>query len=45
MDSNLHSPQPDDSDAKAAFRKPVSDTANRKYRRHSPASGSLSSDG
>ncbi|KAK9290763.1 hypothetical protein L1049_008939 [Liquidambar formosana] len=45
MDSKKQSPSPDNADAKTAFRKPSNDTANRKYRRHSPVSGSSSSDG
>uniref|UniRef100_A0A5B6Z8K2 Putative arginine/serine-rich coiled-coil protein 2 isoform X2 n=1 Tax=Davidia involucrata TaxID=16924 RepID=A0A5B6Z8K2_DAVIN len=45
MDSNLQSSSPDTADAKAAFRKPSNDAANRKYRRRSPISGSSSSDG
>ncbi|KAJ4706666.1 arginine/serine-rich coiled-coil protein 2 isoform X2 [Melia azedarach] len=35
---------PDTSATKAAFRKPLNDAANRKYRRRSPANGSSSSD-
>lgn len=45
MDSKTLSPSPDNADAKAAFRKPSNDAANRKYRRRSPVSGSSSSDG
>ncbi|KAA8517283.1 hypothetical protein F0562_017576 [Nyssa sinensis] len=45
MDSNLQSSSPDNADAKAAFRKPSNDAANRKYRRRSPINGSSSSDG
>ncbi|KAM6571690.1 hypothetical protein CsatA_015770 [Cannabis sativa] len=44
MDANLQSSSPDNSDIKTAFRKPTTDAANRKYRRHSPVSRS-SSDG
>ncbi|XP_031489203.1 uncharacterized protein LOC116256831 isoform X2 [Nymphaea colorata] len=42
MDSTLASQSPDSSDAKPSFRKPASDAVNRRYRRHSPASGSAS---
>ncbi|KAF7147970.1 hypothetical protein RHSIM_Rhsim03G0036800 [Rhododendron simsii] len=45
MESKTLSPSPDNADAKAAFRKPSNDAANRKYRRRSPVSGSSSSDG
>ncbi|KAF5441986.1 hypothetical protein F2P56_037058 [Juglans regia] len=44
MDSNLQSPPSDDADAKTQFRKPSTDATNRKYRRHTPVSGSSSSD-
>ncbi|XP_038694620.1 arginine/serine-rich coiled-coil protein 2 isoform X2 [Tripterygium wilfordii] len=44
MDSDLQLPSPANTDSKTAFRKPLSDAANRKYRRHSPVGGS-SSDG
>ncbi|CAN6443340.1 unnamed protein product [Victoria cruziana] len=42
MDSTLASRSPDTSDAKPSFRKPANDAVNRRYRRHSPASGSAS---
>ncbi|XP_010112862.2 arginine/serine-rich coiled-coil protein 2 isoform X3 [Morus notabilis] len=42
MDSNLQSPNQDNVDVKPAFRKPTTDATNRKYRRHSPVSGSQS---
>ncbi|PQQ18267.1 arginine/serine-rich coiled-coil protein 2 isoform X2 [Prunus yedoensis var. nudiflora] len=46
MDSNFDSPPAaDGGDAKAAFRKPATDAANRKYRRRSPVGGSSPSDG
>ncbi|KAL7197682.1 hypothetical protein ACSBR2_020244 [Camellia fascicularis] len=45
MESNRLSPSPENADAKAAFRKPLNDAANRKYRRRSPVGGSSSSDG
>ncbi|CAK9188518.1 unnamed protein product [Ilex paraguariensis] len=45
MDSNLLSSTSSGADVKADFRKPLSDAANRKYRRRSPLSGSSSSDG
>ncbi|GMY19533.1 arginine/serine-rich coiled-coil protein 2 isoform X1 [Fagus crenata] len=44
MDADLRSPPPDNADARTAFRKPSTDAANRKYRRHSPISGSSSPD-
>lgn len=44
MDADLQSLPPDNADAKAAFRKPSTDATNRKYRRHSPVSGSSSPD-
>ncbi|XP_028063400.1 arginine/serine-rich coiled-coil protein 2-like isoform X2 [Camellia sinensis] len=45
MESNTLYPSPENADAKAAFRKPLNDAANRKYRRRSPVGGSSSSDG
>ncbi|KAJ7976598.1 arginine/serine-rich coiled-coil protein 2 isoform X2 [Quillaja saponaria] len=45
MDADLQTPVPDNGESKATFRKPSSDAANRKYRRHSPVGGSSSSDG
>ncbi|XP_058205356.1 uncharacterized protein LOC131319214 [Rhododendron vialii] len=45
MESKTFSLSPDNANAKAAFRKPSNDAANRKYRRRSPVSGSSSSDG
>ncbi|KAJ7972109.1 arginine/serine-rich coiled-coil protein 2 isoform X2 [Quillaja saponaria] len=38
MDHDSHSPMPSSEDTKTAFRKPSSDTVNRKYRRHSRSS-------
>ncbi|KAK3004305.1 hypothetical protein RJ639_018667, partial [Escallonia herrerae] len=45
MDSNLQSSPSESGGAKAAFRKPLNDAGNRKYRRRSPVSGSNSSGG
>ncbi|GAB4843954.1 Ubiquitin-associated domain-containing protein [Ancistrocladus abbreviatus] len=45
MDSNSSSPAQENNESKAAFRKPTTDAANRKYRRRSPASMSSSPDG
>lgn len=42
MDSNLASQSPDTSDIRPSFRKPSNDASHRKYRRHSPLSGSSS---
>lgn len=42
MDTSLASQSPDTSDAKPSFRKPSNDASHRKYRRHSPVSGSSS---
>lgn len=42
MDKSLASQSPDTSDAKPSFRKPSNDASHRKYRRHSPVSGSSS---
>ncbi|GAB2267127.1 hypothetical protein Dimus_002112 [Dionaea muscipula] len=44
MDSNSNPPPQENNEAKAVFRKPSNDVANRKYRRRSPTSSS-SSDG
>ncbi|KAM7529980.1 hypothetical protein LguiB_033390 [Lonicera macranthoides] len=44
MDSNLQSFPSEGAGTKAAFRKPSTDAANRRYRRRSPAGGSSSSD-
>lgn len=41
----MRSPPLENVETKAAFRKPPNPAANRKYRRHSPASGSSSSEG
>ncbi|XP_021745702.1 arginine/serine-rich coiled-coil protein 2-like isoform X2 [Chenopodium quinoa] len=45
MDSNPSSPTQESNEMKAEFRKITNDTANRKYRRHSPVSGSSGEDG
>ncbi|XP_021744494.1 arginine/serine-rich coiled-coil protein 2-like isoform X2 [Chenopodium quinoa] len=45
MDSNPSSPTQESNEMKAEFRKITNDTANRKYRRHSPVSGSSDEDG
>lgn len=45
MDSNLQTSPPDNSDAKAAFRKPSNDASNRQYRRRSPVSRLSSPEG
>jgi hypothetical protein len=45
MDSGVQSPQLENTETKATFRKPSNDMANRKYRRHSPMNGSSLSDG
>ncbi|XP_038720604.1 serine/threonine-protein kinase fray2-like isoform X3 [Tripterygium wilfordii] len=45
MDSDMQMPPQENADRKTAFHKPLSDAANRKYRRHSPVGGSSSSDG
>ncbi|XP_024460146.2 uncharacterized protein LOC7496082 isoform X1 [Populus trichocarpa] len=45
MDSGIQSPQLENTETKATFRKPSNDMANRKYRRHSPMNGSSLSDG
>ncbi|CAK7340247.1 unnamed protein product [Dovyalis caffra] len=45
MDTGIQSPQLENIETKATFRKPSNDMANRKYRRHSPLNGSPSSDG
>ncbi|KAM7524423.1 hypothetical protein LguiA_014325 [Lonicera macranthoides] len=44
MDSNLQSFPSEGAGTKAAFHKPSTDAANRRYRRRSPAGGSSSSD-
>ncbi|KAK1279977.1 hypothetical protein QJS04_geneDACA015017 [Acorus gramineus] len=43
MDTVVESQSPDNFDVKPSFRKPSNDAFNRKYRRHSPVSGSPSS--
>ncbi|XVF40891.1 hypothetical protein PTKIN_Ptkin01aG0153200 [Pterospermum kingtungense] len=45
MDSNLQTSPPDNSEAKAAFRKPSNDASNRQYRRRSPVSRLSSTEG
>lgn len=45
MDSNVSSPTQESNEHKAEFRKITNEAANRKYRRHSPLSGSSDEEG